>query len=99
MNCWHLVSRGRLYAPEADDAVVWFDSGSGHTHLIDPIAAHVLELLGHESLDETTLAARLHDDVILLDDGEEPIPLNDILESLAAAELIEPTGQAVANAC
>lgn len=87
-----------MFAPETDAPMAWFDSGSGHTHLIDPIAAHILELLAGEPLDESTLAARLHD-AILLDDGEEPIPLNDILESLAAAELIEPADREMANAC
>lgn len=97
MSCWHLVSRGRLYAPEADDAVVWFDSGSGHTHLIDPIAAEILGLLADEPLDEKTLAARLGDTIP--DAGADDLPLGDILESLAAVELIERADQESTNAC
>lgn len=84
---WKPASPGRIYAPE-DNPVVWFDTGSGDTHLIDALAAEALELLANGPLTKLELASRLP----ALDGDAEAAHearIGELLEALAAVDLVE----------
>ncbi len=84
---WQPVSPGRIYAPD-DGPVVWFDTGSGDTHLIDALAAEALSLLANGPLTKQELVARLG-----VDESDAAVAheahVDELLEALAAVDLVE----------
>lgn len=84
---WKPASPGRIYAPE-DNPVVWFDTGSGDTHLIDALAAEALALLASGPLTKQELAFRLS----TREDGAEAdheAHIDELLKALATVDLVE----------
>ncbi len=85
---WHIPSTGRIYDP-GEETVVYFDPGSGNTHLISRFAAYLLELIGQESPSTREIARRAtsameSDDVEALDEA-----ISSALQQLAQLDIIQ----------
>ena len=55
---WRVESRGRIYDP-GENAVVYFDTRSGDTHLLSDFAAHILDQFDERPLTIGDLVARV----------------------------------------
>lgn len=55
---WRIESRGRIYDP-GENAVVYFDTRSGDTHLLSDFAAHILDQFDERPLNIRELMARV----------------------------------------
>lgn len=73
---------------EWEDEIFLFNPGSGHTHLLNPVAAALLAELAQRPTDLATLVARFHDDDSTLDGPAFAAALSDHLAQLALIGLI-----------
>lgn len=75
---WKVPSGFELHWRTWDDEFVVYNTGSGDTHLLDPVAAHVLQVLEREPLSLTLLTGRVAASFEL----EQDIQLSSYLERL-----------------
>ena len=56
---WRLVPHANLYWKLFDDQYVVYNDGSGHTHVLDPIAALLIQQLTERSSETRELVQRI----------------------------------------
>jgi len=85
---WRIVSSGRVYDP-GEDAVVYFDTPSGDTHLLSDFAAHVLDQFNERSLSQEELVGRVS---ATIEPGHFPDlegAVTGVLEQLVALDILK----------
>lgn len=83
---WKLCSCGRLYQPERERAV-YFDPGSGDTHLISILACAVLRILREAPLEIDEIATRLQ--AAGIGPCQDLLQLEALLDELSTVDLVE----------
>ena len=85
---WHMQSAGQFYDP-GEETVIYYDPGSGDTHLLTALAAFVVEQMREGPIDEPTLLARLRPHL----DGEAvdvSALLQGVLRDLQILDIAQP---------
>lgn len=85
---WRIESPGRFY-DAGENAVVYFDPGSGDTHLLSDFAAYLLEQFRNEALSIAQLAAAAESKVESIDTLDLETAITDVLEELVALEILQ----------
>ena len=86
---WKVNSEFPLRWRSWDDEFVVYNSGSGDTHLLDPVAAEALQNLEQESADLSELAGRVAASLKIQADSEFSAYLEQLLSDLYKLGLIE----------
>jgi len=73
-----------------EDMYVWYNSGSGHTHVLNPIAALVLQQLTERNLETSELLRRIGAVLSLETTEEFNNELHQTLSDLDELGLVEP---------
>lgn len=85
---WRLLASGRFFdAGEA--SVIYFDPRSGDTHLINELAAFILQQLATGPLDTAALLARVRSESGSTDSGAFASAVNAVLEELLDLDLLQ----------
>jgi len=85
---WRVESRGRIYDP-GENAVVYFDTVSGDTHLLSDFAAYILDQFDEQPLTSRDLVGRVSASMETgqFPDLEEAVA--GVLEELAALDVLK----------
>ena len=86
---WRIESRGLIYDP-GENAVVYYDTRSGDTHLLSDFAVHILDQLDEGSLTTGDLVARVS---ATIEPGHAPdleTAVTGVLTELAALDVLKP---------
>ncbi|PWB48895.1 MAG: hypothetical protein C3F18_11165 [Nitrosomonadales bacterium] len=86
---WRVVSGQALHIRVWEDEFIVYGSLSGNTHLLGPVAAHVLSRLQEAPSDAATLAESLPPLLQANFDGELVPEIEHLLADLGSLELIE----------
>jgi PqqD family protein of HPr-rel-A system len=90
---WKVNSEFPLHWRSWDDEFVVYNSGSGDTHLLDPVAAEALQSLEQESADLSELVDRVSGSMEIEPDTEFSAYLEQLLSDLYKLGLIERVQQ------
>ena len=90
---WKVNSGFPLHWQSWDDEFVVYNSGSGDTHLLDPVAAEALQNLEQESADLSELVDRVAASLEIEPDSEFSAYLEQLLSDLHKLELIQRVQQ------
>ena len=90
---WKVNSEFPLRWRSWDDEFVVYNSGSGDTHLLDPVAAEALQSLEQESADLSELVDRVSGSMEIEPDTEFSAYLEQLLSDLYKLGLIERVQQ------
>jgi len=90
---WKVNSGFPLYWQSWDNEFVVYNSGSGDTHLLDPVAAEALQSLEQESADLSELAGKIAASLKIEPDSEFSAYLEQLLSNLYKLGLIERVQQ------
>ena len=85
---WHIETRGRLYDP-GESTVVYYDTGSGDTHLLSDFAAFVIVQFDDRPLTVEELADKISP---AIETGQIPdlaIAVHDVLKELTALDILK----------
>ena len=85
---WRVLSEFSLHWQSWDDEFVVYNSGSGDTHLLDPVAAEALQNLEQESADLSELVARVAASLEIEPDTDFAAYLEQLLSDLYKLGLI-----------
>ena len=85
---WRASSLGRTFEDD-DDLVVYYSQGSGSTHLINPVAAFLLELVTVRPRSTEELLQHMASEVDDVPVEELKSILENLLDELQGSELIE----------
>ena len=86
---WKAISSFPLHWRSWGDEFVVYNSGSGDTHLLDPVAAEALQNLEQESADLSELVARVAASLEIEPDTDFAAYLEQLLSDLYKLGLIE----------
>ena len=86
---WKVNSEFPLYWRSWGDEFVIYNSGSGDTHLLDPVAAEALQNLEQESADLSELVVRVATSLEIEPDTDFASYLEQLLSDLYKLGLIE----------
>jgi PqqD family protein of HPr-rel-A system len=86
---WKVNSEFPLHWRRWDDEFVVYNSGSGDTHLLDPVAAEALQNLEQESADLSELVVRVAASLEIEPDTDFAAYLEQLLSDLYKLGLIE----------
>jgi len=85
---WRVVSSGRVYDP-GEDAIVYFDTPSGDTHLLSDFAAYVLQQFDDQPLTCRELVDKVS---VTIEPGHIPdleSAVTDVLDQLVALDVLK----------
>ena len=87
---WKLSAEGKVYARDDEPVAVYFDPGSGDTHLIDEHSAFLLDLLqaGPMTL-EAMVSNILADASVTVSTAEIEVDVEDLLQELQSFDIVE----------
>ncbi|MET0106703.1 MAG: HPr-rel-A system PqqD family peptide chaperone [Sedimenticola sp.] len=87
---WQLSSYTRLEFSRYDDEVVVFDTGSGNTHVVDPVAADLLLTLSDKPHTKKELSNQIVTSFEFEQDSSIEKYVDSLLHSLAKQNIIQP---------
>jgi len=86
---WRVLRAEELYWRRWDEQYVVYDSGSGQTHVLDPAAALLIQLLGERSFEAFELSEKMASLLHVDADAEFQERLQQTLSKLEELSLIE----------